>query len=124
MKILHFALRRVAFSYCTFVTFVLTFGKGAGGYNGSVLTDSQILGDPFPYDFPDQTHLGTELFPMRQCHGLKLEEATIDHLQQWMTAGKLTSQQLVTCYIQRITQTDGYARCVVLPASRIFNVLG
>ncbi|OCK99635.1 glutamyl-tRNA amidotransferase subunit A [Cenococcum geophilum 1.58] len=50
----------------------------------------------------------TALFPMPSCYGFTLEEATIDQMQAAMSRGKLTSQQLVMCYMQRIYQTDQY----------------
>lgn len=80
--------------------------------NGSFLSDSQLLQNSKPYEFPDQSQPGDRLFPMEHCQGLTLEEATIDQLQQWMSAGKLTTQQLVTCYLQRIEQTDDYTKFV------------
>ena len=111
MKLLHFALRRVAFSLGILVALsIFSFSRGVKGQDGSVLASSQVLANPFPYDFPDQTHTGSGLFTMQLCHGLKLEEATIEQLQKWLRNGKLTSVQLVTCYIQRNTQIDGYVR--------------
>lgn len=72
------------------------------------LVDSQILRDPYPYHFPKQG--SDELFPMRRCHGFKLEEATIDDIQTQLSLGKLTSVDLVECYTGRIFQTDGYVK--------------
>lgn len=45
-------------------------------------------------------------FPMPLCRGIVIEDATIDDLQHHMASGKLTSQQLVECYIARIKQTN------------------
>ena len=56
----------------------------------------------------------TALFPMPSCYGFTLEEATIDQMQAAMSRGKLTSQQLVMCYMQRIYQTDQYIKYVIL----------
>ena len=78
-------------------------------FNASQLAASQILGEPFPYDFPDQDSV-PDLFPMQSCNGIVLEEATIDQLQDYMDHGKLTSSQLVLCYLQRIYQTDNYIK--------------
>jgi hypothetical protein len=61
-----------------------------------------------------QRHGSPELFPMPLCHGLTLEEATIDQMQYALSNGKLTSQQLVECYMQRIYQTDQYIKYVTL----------
>lgn len=52
----------------------------------------------------------TELFPMADCHGLKLEEATIDQMQEAMTKTNLTSLKLVGCYLTRIIQTQDYIK--------------
>ena len=74
----------------------------------------QTLPSPFPYDFPNQDAADTpSLFPMPLCHGVTIEEATIDQLQQYMADGKLTSQQLAVCYLQRIWQTDDYINSVL-----------
>ena len=51
---------------------------------------------------------------MPSCYGFTLEEATIDQMQDAMSSGKLTSVQLVTCYMKRIYQTDQYIKYVAL----------
>ncbi|PFH59831.1 hypothetical protein XA68_11849 [Ophiocordyceps unilateralis] len=51
--------------------------------------------------------------PMARCQGLKLEEATIGDMQAWMKQGKVTSLQLVKCYLDRIEQTRNYANSVI-----------
>lgn len=79
--------------------------------NASNLAASEILLNPFPYYFPDQNE-PANLFPMPQCNGIKLEEATIDQLQEYMSQGKLTSVQLVMCYMQREFQTREYIKYV------------
>jgi amidase len=67
-------------------------------------------GGDFPV-FPLQENADTDrLFPMALCNGFKLEEATIDQMQDAMKKGKLTSQQLVICYLQRQYQTDEYIK--------------
>lgn len=81
-------------------------------YNGSDIMQSQILETPFPYNFPNMED-PLNLFPMPPCNGLHLEEATIDQLQDAMNHGQLTSTQLITCYLQRIHQTDSYIKYVV-----------
>jgi amidase len=45
------------------------------------------------------------LFLMPPCvpHGITLAEATIDQLQHYMRTGKLTSVQLLECYLTRIS---------------------
>ncbi|KIV91474.1 hypothetical protein PV10_06010 [Exophiala mesophila] len=47
-------------------------------------------------------------FALPLCNGVDIKDATIDSLQTWMTEGRLTSQDLVTCYLARIEQTNGY----------------
>ena len=81
-------------------------------YNASSLATSQILQDPFPYDFPNENAAPVALFPMPSCHGFTLEEATIDHLQHAMSNGKLTSVNILNCYLARVTQTNGYIKYV------------
>lgn len=81
-----------------------------GYHNDTALATSQIMNDPFPYNFPQQDQSHVDLFPMRLCNGLDLEEATIDQLQHRLSSGKLSTQDLARCYIDRITQTDGYIR--------------
>jgi amidase len=82
-------------------------------YNASQLVESQTLESPYPYDFPllqNGSSADSGQFPMPLCHGFKLEEATIDQLQEELSSGKLTSVQIVLCYLQRIYQTDEYIR--------------
>ena len=75
---------------------------------------SQTLSHPFPYDFPDQNAADNPgLFPMPRCHGVTIEEATIDQLQQYLSNGTLTSQQLVVCYMQRMWQVEEYVNSVL-----------
>jgi len=81
--------------------------------NASIdLAASQVLGNPFPYYFPDQND-SANLFPMESCNGITLEEATIDQLQDYMSNGKLTASQLTICYLQRQYQTDKYVKFVL-----------
>lgn len=47
---------------------------------------------------------------MPLCKGHKIEDATIDELQEFMTKENLTTVQLVTCYIQRYYQTNQYIK--------------
>lgn len=51
-----------------------------------------------------------DLFPMGDCFGFKLEEATIDEIQKAMGDGKLTSVQLVMCCMVRAYQTEQYIK--------------
>lgn len=74
------------------------------------LVASQILTDPYAYDFPRMGAPGASLFPMRLCHGFKLEEASVDEIQAQLSNGSLTSVQLLECYMDRIHQTQPYLK--------------
>ena len=74
------------------------------------LVASQILTDPYAYDFPRLGALGASLFPMRPCQGFKLEEASVDDLQRLMSNGSLTSVQLLDCYLDRVYQTQPWLK--------------
>src|SRR5277367_6031173 len=87
--------------------------RDSDSYNASKVGEAQVLESPYPYYFPvlePGAELDSGQFPMPLCHGFKLEEATIDQLQEAMEDGKLSSKKLVCCYLQRIYQTDFYIR--------------
>jgi amidase len=50
---------------------------------------------------------------MPTCHGIVLEEATIDQLQDNMSNGLLTSVGLLRCYLKRVEQVDGYINSII-----------
>ncbi|KAL5336555.1 alpha-glucosidase [Aspergillus crustosus] len=77
------------------------------------LVMSQVLMNPYDYDFPPLETNGAGLYPMRPCKGQQLLEASIDDLQVLLSAGKLTSMDLLQCYIDRIYQTDSYLRAIL-----------
>lgn len=79
-------------------------------HDEDLLVTSQVLTDPYAYDFPRLGALGSSLFPMRQCHGFKLEEATVDEIQEQLRNGVFTSVQLLECYLDRISQTQPYLK--------------
>lgn len=86
----------------------------SGGVDSFVdLAAVQVLKAPFPYEFPKEDNR-MDLFPMPKCNGVTLEEATIDQLQDAMSTGLLTTQQIVLCYMQRIHQTDMYLKYALL----------
>ena len=88
-------------------------GVVAASYNTSNATgfaNSQILQNPFPHYFPQESASPAQLFALPTCNGVKIEEATIDDLQTFMANGSLTSVQLVTCYMQRSYQTAEYIK--------------
>jgi amidase len=79
--------------------------------NATLDIESQTLDFPYPYEFPvlqNGSDVDAGLFPMPLCHGFKLEEASIDQLQQAMSNSTLTSVQIVLCYLKRVYQTDEY----------------
>ena len=73
-------------------------------------TTAETLATPFTYYFPKLGQSAADLFPMPDCNGFVLEEATIDQLQDAMGKGQLTSLQIALCYLQRIQQTDEYIK--------------
>ena len=91
----------------------LSEGNQSTTINATHLVESQDLSSPFPYEFPflgNASELDAARFPMPQCNGVTLEEATIDQLQDSMSSGQLTSVQIVMCYLQRIYQVDPYIK--------------
>ena len=89
--------------------YATAISPGAQYSNASDLILSQTLESPFPYDFPDERD-PDNLFPMPECEGLVLEEATVDFLQHAMETGQLTSTSIALCYLQRIYQTNSYTK--------------
>lgn len=81
-------------------------------HNLSGVADAQVLDHPFPYYFPQDNGTVADLFAMPDCKGVKIEDATIDELQQHLSAGRLTSVDLVMCYLQRNFQTTEYIKLV------------
>ncbi|KAI7231812.1 amidase family protein [Hortaea werneckii] len=79
----------------------------------STANSSQLLFDPYPYEFPQASSKSTGNFPMPPCNGTIIEDATIDQLQRYQGDGSLTVQQLAKCYLQRIDQTNDYINSVL-----------
>jgi len=76
-----------------------------------------------PNLLPDQENAGTEdLFPMADCAGFKLEEATFDEMREAMEDGDLTSVQLVSCYLTRTYQTQEYINSVLQVNPDVFAI--
>lgn len=74
------------------------------------LVASQVLSDPYAFDFPRLGAPGASLFPMRRCHGFKLEEASVDEIQAHLSNGTFNSVELLQCYLDRIHQTQPYLK--------------
>lgn len=87
------------------------------GTNATAFVDSQTLSSPYSYDLPvlDLDEGGEECspFPMQECNGMILEEATIDQLQQYMDSGNLSPVKLAVCYRERIQQTDSFINTII-----------
>ncbi|PHH60546.1 hypothetical protein CDD81_1551 [Ophiocordyceps australis] len=85
---------------------------GADAPAGALVQDVFLQTSP---DFiPLMERAGSpDLFPMPDCNGFKLEEATIAQMQEAMEKGMLTSVQLVHCYMTRTLQTQHYINSVM-----------
>lgn len=82
--------------------------------NSTCILDVNPLQQPYPFFFPLRDTAETNrLFPMPTCHGITLEEATIDQLQGYLSGGALTSVQLLQCYLDRMYQVDGYIKSIM-----------
>lgn len=92
----------------------LSLLSGTSAQNASSILNVDPLQQPYPYYFPAQEAAGTSnLFPMPTCHGITLEEATIDQLSGYMSNGMLTSAQLLRCYLKRVRQVDEYINSII-----------
>ncbi|KAH0601908.1 hypothetical protein MHUMG1_00787 [Metarhizium humberi] len=81
---------------------------------GASATSADGVFEFTPNLVPLQENAGTDkLFPMGDCFGFNLEEATIDGMQEAMRNGTLTSVKLVTCYMTRTFQTQQYINSVM-----------
>lgn len=79
----------------------------------TLANSKQTLENPYPYEFPsvkDEVTAERTLFPMALCQGFMLEEATIDQMQQRMSNGTWTAEQIALCYLRRLYQTDEYLK--------------
>ncbi|KAG6010296.1 hypothetical protein E4U21_007345 [Claviceps maximensis] len=107
---LSFTKMRLFFSSACFISVAVLASTAAGA--GAVSSDG--LFDFTPDLMPSQHNVGTDkLFAMADCHGFRLEEATIDEMQTAMASGRLTSVQLVQCYMTRTFQTQQYINSVM-----------
>ncbi|CAG8003898.1 unnamed protein product [Penicillium nalgiovense] len=86
------------------------------------LVDSQILTDPYLYDFPRLGGDGAAQLAMRPCHGFKLEEATIDQIQAELEVGTFTGVQLLECYMDRVHQTQPYLNAILQVNPDAFSI--
>ncbi|KAJ5121283.1 uncharacterized protein N7515_009244 [Penicillium bovifimosum] len=86
------------------------------------LVESQILTDPYAYDFPRLGADGASLFPMRKCHGFTLEEASIDQIQAQLKKGTFTAVELLECYMDRVHQTQPYLNAILQVNPDAFSI--
>ncbi|KAJ5355912.1 hypothetical protein N7517_010521 [Penicillium concentricum] len=86
------------------------------------LVESQILTDPYLYDFPRLGGDGAAQFAMRPCHGFQLEEATIDQIQAQLELGTFTGVQLLECYMDRVHQTQPYLNAILQVNPDAFSI--
>ncbi|KAL2071764.1 hypothetical protein VTL71DRAFT_12999 [Oculimacula yallundae] len=103
----------------------LTSIARADSLNATQVASTQTLSTPYPYEFPILQNVSSTSggqFPMPKCHGMTLEEATIDQMQQALSQNKLTSVQIVQCYLKRIYQVDEYIRSVMELNPDIFEI--
>lgn len=88
--------------------FVSAFILRAQAFSPNSIATAQLLANAFPYEFPDLS--ADNRFPMESCHGVTLEETTIDQLQDYMAQGILSSVKIVECYLKRKLQVDQYLK--------------
>ncbi|KAJ5496490.1 hypothetical protein N7463_008477 [Penicillium fimorum] len=92
------------------------------GQESDSLVESQILADPYLYDFPRLGGEGASQFAMRPCHGFQLEEATIDQIQAQLELGTFTGVQLLECYMDRVHQTQPYLNAILQVNPDAFSI--
>jgi amidase len=69
--------------------------------------------EPYPYSSLQDAANISELFSMPTCGGVVLEEATIDQLTGYLSTGRLTSVQILECYVERFHQVDEFINSII-----------
>jgi amidase len=69
--------------------------------------------EPYPYSSLQDAANTSELFSMPTCGSVVLEEATIDQLAGYMSTGRLTSVQILECYMERFNQVDEFINSII-----------
>jgi amidase len=69
--------------------------------------------EPYPYSSLQDAANVSELFSMPTCGDIVLEEATIDQLAGYMSTGRLTSVQILECYMERFHQVDEFINSIM-----------
>jgi amidase len=69
--------------------------------------------EPYSYSSPQDAANISELFCMPKCGSIVLEEATIDQLAGYMSTGRLTSIQILECYMERFHQVDEFINSII-----------
>ncbi|KAL8672638.1 MAG: hypothetical protein Q9168_002914 [Polycauliona sp. 1 TL-2023] len=82
-------------------------------FNIGQVQGSQLLDHDFLYRYPLNNVTASanaieSLNTVDLCNGVVIEEATIDELQGYMTAGNLSSVQLTACYMNRVFQVERF----------------
>ncbi|KAM0810623.1 putative Amidase domain-containing protein [Seiridium cardinale] len=60
---------------------------------------------------------------MPMCRGVDIEEATIEHLQRWLTNGKFSAHDLADCYLARIKKLNARLRYYLPPCDLDYLLL-
>lgn len=79
-------------------------------YNVSTIVEPLSDMHPVPNCVTQDNATASHLFAMPACKGVRIEDATIDELQRYLSRGRLTSVDLVSCYMQRSFQTGEYIK--------------
>jgi amidase len=69
--------------------------------------------ETYPYSSLQDAANMSELFSMPTCGSIVLEEATIDQLAGYMSTGRLTSVQILECYMERFHQVDEFINSII-----------
>lgn len=93
----HFSIFSVANMRLSHISVLAAVIAGSRGFSTSPLNSRSCN---------SSEEVAISQFIMPLCNGIDIEDATIDDLQHFMTMGKLTSEQLVECYMARIEQTN------------------
>lgn len=75
--------------------------------------ESQLLDHSFLNQYPLQDVTNDpvkSLNTLDLCNGVRVEEATIDELQYYLSNGNLTSIQLTACYIRRVFELERFIK--------------
>lgn len=96
---------------------LLAWSKPSNGaanpFRQAVLDGSKLLNHTFLYQYPLRditSDTARSLNTLNLCNGVTIEEATIYELQNYLSKGRLTSEQLTACYIRRIFEVERFIK--------------